>query len=49
MLTEKIKKQISKNTKKDSERSKKDYYYIEKKILKKNEKIEMHPEQLVSA
>ena len=49
MLTEKLLKRISKNTKKGSERNKKDYYHIGKRILKKNEKIDIHKEQLVSA
>ena len=47
MLTEKILKQISKNTKKGSEQNKKDYYHLGKRILKKNKKIDMHKEQLV--
>ena len=49
MLTEKLLRRISRNTKKGSEQSKKDYYHIEKRILKRNEKIEMHKEQLVFA
>ena len=37
------------NFKKYKERSKKDYYHIGKRIIKKNEKIDLHNEQLIFA
>ena len=42
MLTEKIRKRIVRNIKKGSERSKKNYYHLRKRIIKKNEKIDLY-------
>src|ERR1044072_6512788 len=49
LTTEEILKRISRNTKKKSEASKRNYYRLGRKIIKDNEKVKIHHEQKVSA
>ena len=47
--TEEILQRISRNTKKCNERNKRNYYRLGRRIEKLNERVNIHPEQKVSA
>ena len=49
LTTEQILERISKNIKKGSERNKRNYYRLGRRIEKLNEIVKIHPEQKVSA
>ena len=49
LTTEQILQRISRNTKKCNERNKRNYYRLERRIEKLNERVNIHLEQKVSA
>ena len=49
LTTEQILQRISRNTKKHSERNKRNYYRLGRRIEKLKERVNIHPEQKVSA
>src|ERR1043165_4516025 len=49
LTTEEILEKISKNIKKKSKSSKRNYYRLERKIIEENEKVNLHAEQKMSA
>src|ERR1044072_7025122 len=49
LTTEQILQRISRNTKKHSERNKRNYYRLGRRIAKLKERVNRHPEQKVSA
>ena len=49
LTTEQLLERISNNMKKKSESAKRNYYRLERKIVKDKKKVKLHPEQKMSA